>query len=181
MSTALDARRLAMHHKRKRKNAIALTLSLGAMAFGVFWLIWILFETIYLGIGGLSLATFTRVVIFAVAGVYSDFRLLVLALCLLPAMVLGMWIGERITLRLTRMQFLRVLHLILIGAGLTLCAHVVRWGERVTPLAWSDAELPASRHTALELVAAIRARKAGAAARSGIGLNAAHLVDQAGT
>lgn len=60
MSTSLDARRLAMHNKRKRTNAIALTLSLGAMAFGVFWLIWILFETIYLGIGGLSLATFTE-------------------------------------------------------------------------------------------------------------------------
>ncbi|MFT7774401.1 phosphate ABC transporter permease PstA [Roseateles sp.] len=60
MSTTLDARRLAMHNKRKRTNAIALTLSLGAMAFGVFWLIWILFETIYLGIGGLSLATFTQ-------------------------------------------------------------------------------------------------------------------------
>lgn len=60
MSSTLDARRLAMHNKRKRTNAIALTLSLGAMAFGVFWLIWILFETIYLGIGGLSLATFTE-------------------------------------------------------------------------------------------------------------------------
>ncbi|NCT84626.1 MAG: phosphate ABC transporter permease PstA [Comamonadaceae bacterium] len=60
MSTTLDARRLAMHNKRKRTNAIALTLSLAAMAFGVFWLIWILFETIYLGIGGLSLATFTQ-------------------------------------------------------------------------------------------------------------------------
>ena len=60
MSTAIDARRLAMHAKRKRVNAVALTLSLGAMAFGVFWLIWILFETIYLGIGGLTLATFTQ-------------------------------------------------------------------------------------------------------------------------
>ncbi|RTL35047.1 MAG: phosphate ABC transporter permease PstA [Burkholderiales bacterium] len=56
----LDVGRLAMHAKRKRINAVALTLSLGAMAFGVFWLIWILFETIYLGIGGLSLATFTQ-------------------------------------------------------------------------------------------------------------------------
>ena len=60
MSSTLDARRLAMHNKRKRTNAVALTLSLGAMAFGVFWLIWILFETIYLGIGGLNLATFTQ-------------------------------------------------------------------------------------------------------------------------
>lgn len=56
----ISAGRLQMHHKRKRINALALTLSLGAMAFGVFWLIWILFETIYLGIGGLNLATFTQ-------------------------------------------------------------------------------------------------------------------------
>jgi phosphate transport system permease protein len=59
-STTLDARRLAMHKKRKRTNVIALALSLGAMGFGVFWLIWILFETIYLGIGGLTLSTFTE-------------------------------------------------------------------------------------------------------------------------
>ncbi len=60
MSATLDARRLAMHRKRKRTNALALALSLGAMAFGVFWLVWILFETVYLGIGGLSWATFTE-------------------------------------------------------------------------------------------------------------------------
>ena len=58
--TTVSADRLKMHNKRKRTNAMALTLSLGAMAFGVFWLIWILFETIYLGIGGLNLATFTE-------------------------------------------------------------------------------------------------------------------------
>jgi 3-oxoacyl-[acyl-carrier-protein] synthase-3 len=66
------------------------------------------------------------------------------------------------------------------GAGLTLCAHVVRWGSRVTPLSASDAELPPFAGTALELVQAIRARKAGAAARSGTGLNSAPLVDQTG-
>jgi len=60
MSKTLDAGRLAMHAKRKRVNLVALSLSLGAMAFGVFWLIWILFETVYLGIGGLNLATFTQ-------------------------------------------------------------------------------------------------------------------------
>jgi phosphate transport system permease protein len=60
MSSTLDARRLAMHKKRKRTNVIALALSLGAMGFGVFWLVWILFETIYLGIGGLTWATFTQ-------------------------------------------------------------------------------------------------------------------------
>ena len=57
---ALAASRLKMQAKRRRVNAVALTLSLGAMAFGVFWLIWILFETVHLGIGGLNLATFTE-------------------------------------------------------------------------------------------------------------------------
>jgi phosphate transport system permease protein len=57
---ALDAGRLRLHGRRKRLNAIALTLSLGAMAFGLFWLAWILFETIRLGIGGLALTVFTE-------------------------------------------------------------------------------------------------------------------------
>jgi phosphate transport system permease protein len=52
--------RIAMHNRRKRINALALVLSLGAMAFGVFWLVWILFETIVLGLGGLNLAVFTE-------------------------------------------------------------------------------------------------------------------------
>ena len=30
------------------------------MAFGVFWLVWILFETVRLGVGGMSLALFTE-------------------------------------------------------------------------------------------------------------------------
>lgn len=45
---------------RKRVNRIALTLSLAAMAFGVFWLLWILWETIRLGVGGLNVALFTQ-------------------------------------------------------------------------------------------------------------------------
>lgn len=55
-----DAGRLAMHRRRKRVNVIALALSLAAMAFGVFWLIWILIETVRLGVGGLALSTFTE-------------------------------------------------------------------------------------------------------------------------
>ncbi len=49
--------RLSMHRRRKAVNALALTLSMLAMAFGVFWLIWILFETVRQGIGGLALST----------------------------------------------------------------------------------------------------------------------------
>jgi phosphate transport system permease protein len=40
--------------QRKRLNQMALTLSLAAMAFGVFWLVWILWETMRLGVGGLA-------------------------------------------------------------------------------------------------------------------------------
>jgi 3-oxoacyl-[acyl-carrier-protein] synthase III len=43
------------------------------------------------------------------------------------------------------------------GGGLTLCSHVVRWGERVTPLGTSAMELAPNDKTALEIVNAIRA------------------------
>jgi len=56
----LDASRMRLHRKRKVVNAMALTLALGAMAFGLFWLIWILVETVRLGIGGLALSVFTE-------------------------------------------------------------------------------------------------------------------------
>ncbi|MGM9486210.1 phosphate ABC transporter permease PstA [Ideonella sp. YS5] len=58
--TALDTARLAIHRRRKRTNVIALTLSLAAMAFGVVWLIWILYETVVRGFGGISLQVFTE-------------------------------------------------------------------------------------------------------------------------
>ncbi|MDE2304206.1 MAG: beta-ketoacyl-ACP synthase 3 [Gammaproteobacteria bacterium] len=45
------------------------------------------------------------------------------------------------------------------GGGLTLSAHLIRWGDRVTPLGESDAELPPCPKSALELVEEIRAQK----------------------
>ncbi|MBV8618960.1 MAG: phosphate ABC transporter permease PstA [Curvibacter sp.] len=57
---ALMLTRQARYASRKRTNTIALALSLAAMAFGVFWLIWILFETIRQGLGGMSLALLTQ-------------------------------------------------------------------------------------------------------------------------
>jgi phosphate transport system permease protein len=60
MSTAAHDARLAKFASRKRVNRIALVLSLAAMSFGLFWLAWILWETIRLGVGGLSLATLTQ-------------------------------------------------------------------------------------------------------------------------
>ena len=49
-----------LHYKRRIKNKIALTLSLIAMAFGLFWLLWILYTTLSLGLDGLSWHLFTE-------------------------------------------------------------------------------------------------------------------------
>lgn len=57
---SLDAGRMRLHRRRKMMNRVALALSLGAMAFGLFWLAWILVETVRLGLGGLSVAVFTQ-------------------------------------------------------------------------------------------------------------------------
>ena len=59
------------------------------------------------------------------------------------------------------------------GAGLTWCAHLVRWGQRVTPLGASAAELPPCHKTGLELVNELRAVRAGFAAASRASLEAA--------
>jgi len=56
---AQQARR-SLHARRKLTNVVALTLALAAMSFGIFWLIWILIETVRLGIGGLTLSLFTE-------------------------------------------------------------------------------------------------------------------------
>ena len=46
--------------KRKFINSLALTLSLSAMVFGLFWLAWILWTVFDLGLAGLSLTLFTE-------------------------------------------------------------------------------------------------------------------------
>lgn len=56
----LEQTRLSRFNQRKLVNQLALTLSLLAMSFGLFWLFWILFETVRLGVGGLSFTTLTQ-------------------------------------------------------------------------------------------------------------------------
>ncbi len=49
-----------MQSWRSTKNKIALSLSLLTMAFGLFWLVWILFTTVSRGVDGLSWSLFTE-------------------------------------------------------------------------------------------------------------------------
>jgi phosphate transport system permease protein len=52
--------RLRLHRRRKIVNSIALALSLAAMAFGVVWLIWILWDVLRLGFKGLTFQAFVQ-------------------------------------------------------------------------------------------------------------------------
>jgi phosphate transport system permease protein len=60
ISHAAQASRMAHFARRKRFNQIALALALGAMLFGMFWLAWILWETLRLGFEALSLSFLTQ-------------------------------------------------------------------------------------------------------------------------
>src|SRR3954466_11306946 len=51
---------MTLHARRRLVNRIALALSLAAMAFGLFWLVWILVEVVRLGFGGLTSDLFTK-------------------------------------------------------------------------------------------------------------------------
>jgi uncharacterized membrane protein YfcA len=68
----------------------------------------------------IGLAATTRLSLFVAAGVYADLKLLLLAAVSFPAMLIGIFLGHRITLRLTHAQFMRFLYLVLIGTGLSL-------------------------------------------------------------
>ena len=64
------------------------------------------------------------------------------------------------------------------GAGLTVCAHLVRWGDRVTPLAESDAALPPVTKSALQMVQDIRATKTAGREQSTKGLHEPVFIEQ---
>jgi len=52
--------RQRIYRRRKFINRLALSLSLLAMAFGVFWLVWILWETLRWGVDGLNATVLTQ-------------------------------------------------------------------------------------------------------------------------
>jgi phosphate transport system permease protein len=51
---------MALYHSRRRRNAIAMTLSVGATLFGLGWLVLILGTLLFEGFSGLSLRVFTE-------------------------------------------------------------------------------------------------------------------------
>lgn len=71
----------------------------------------------------IGISTLTRLVLFLAAGVYAGAALVKLAVALAPAMVAGLWVGRRITLRLSREQFLRAVNLVVLASGVALIAR----------------------------------------------------------
>src|SRR5699024_7578712 len=61
-----------------------------------------------------------RVAMFGLAGQYSNWNVTGLSLVLFPAMVLGVFIGNRVAHRLNRARFLRVLYVVLLCTGTAL-------------------------------------------------------------
>ena len=57
---SISETRESIYARRKFVNKLAIALAMAAMAFGLFWLFWILFETVRLGIDGLTFDTLTQ-------------------------------------------------------------------------------------------------------------------------
>jgi len=68
----------------------------------------------------ISCSTMVRLGLFIVAGVYADGSLLLLAVCLLPAMALGLWIGRHLTLKMSRESFIRMVTWLVLVSGISL-------------------------------------------------------------
>lgn len=68
----------------------------------------------------ISCSTLVRLSLFLIAGVYADAGLLMLALCLLPVMFAGLWAGRRLSDRLSREAFVRLVTWLVLASGLAL-------------------------------------------------------------
>ncbi|WP_338927422.1 sulfite exporter TauE/SafE family protein (plasmid) [Mycetohabitans endofungorum] len=68
----------------------------------------------------IGLSTLTRLVMFLAAGVYANRSLLLLAVLLAPGMLAGVWIGRRITLKLSREQFVKLVNSVILVSGVFL-------------------------------------------------------------
>lgn len=68
----------------------------------------------------ISCSTVVRLGLFLLAGVYADTTLLLLALCLLPMMFAGLWAGRRLSFKLSRETFVRLVTWLVLISGLAL-------------------------------------------------------------
>lgn len=68
----------------------------------------------------IGISTLVRLSMLTMAGMYADLKLLVTAIYLLPALVVGLWIGGHINLKMSRDAFTRLINVIVLVSGVTL-------------------------------------------------------------
>jgi len=71
----------------------------------------------------ISCSTLVRLSLFVITGVYAQVSLLLMAVCLLPAMIIGSWVGRRLVARLSREMFVRLVTWLVLISGITLIAR----------------------------------------------------------
>jgi uncharacterized protein len=65
-------------------------------------------------------STVFRVILFGTAGIYFSDYLLQLAIIFIPSMLMGTYIGRRITLKLSKQQFLKIVNWIVLISGISI-------------------------------------------------------------
>ena len=73
----------------------------------------------------LSVTTFTRVVLFALYGLYAQNGILLFALALAPAMLLGLYAGHRLHLNLSKRRLMQSIAVLLIASGASLIVRAL--------------------------------------------------------
>ncbi|MFV8768328.1 sulfite exporter TauE/SafE family protein, partial [Yersinia enterocolitica] len=68
----------------------------------------------------IGLSTLTRVILFALAGVYMDLSILWMVLLLAPGMLVGLAIANKISLGISREQLIKIINILLLLSGTVL-------------------------------------------------------------
>lgn len=76
----------------------------------------------------IGISTLVRLSMLTIAGVYADQSLLVTAIYLLPALVIGLWIGGHINLKMSRDALTRLINIIILVSGITLICRAYMGG-----------------------------------------------------
>jgi len=76
----------------------------------------------------IGISTLIRLSMLTMAGMYADLKLLVTAIYLLPALVIGLWIGGHINLKMSRDAFTRLINIIVLVSGVTLICRAYAGG-----------------------------------------------------
>ncbi len=68
----------------------------------------------------IGISTLVRITMLTIAGAYADLALVVTAIYLLPALMLGLWAGEHISFKMSRNTFTKLINIIILISGITL-------------------------------------------------------------